>query len=99
MYPAHLHLNLLPQARGLHLGQRLLAAHLITLAGAGVAGVQLSTTTENAAALGLYHKAGFQVLSTRPTPLWTPWLGRETAQVVMGLDLKRWKASPATVLD
>ena len=45
LYPAHLYLNLLSGARGHHLGERLLRAHLTTLAGAGVPGVQLSTTT------------------------------------------------------
>lgn len=88
LYPAHLHLNLLPEARGHYLGERLLRAHLTTLAGAGVPGVQFSTTTENEAALGLYRKLGFQVLHTRPTSLWEPWLGRETTQVVMGLELR-----------
>ncbi|GGR81210.1 GNAT family N-acetyltransferase [Deinococcus sedimenti] len=88
-FPAHLHLNLLPDARGHRLGERLLRAHLRTLAGAGVPGVQLSTTTENAAALGLYRKVGFQVAHRRATPLWTPWLGRAATQVVMTLDLSR----------
>lgn len=84
LYPAHLHLNLLPEARGHHLGERLLWAHLTTLAGAGVSGVQLSTTTENAAALGLYRKLGFETIHQVETPLWRPWLGRQTTQVVMG---------------
>ena len=87
--PAHLHLNLLPQARGHRLGERLLRAHLRTLAGAGVPGVQLSTTAENGAALGLYRKLGFQEAHTRLTPLWTPWLGRATRQLVLTLELRQ----------
>lgn len=50
--PAHLHLNLLPAARGSGLGRRL-EGHLHALKAAGVPGVQLSTTRENVAALML----------------------------------------------
>lgn len=89
-YPAHLHLNLLPAARGLGLGRRLLDAHLVTLGGLGVPGVQISTTTENRAAMTLYGRAGFTVLDSRVTPLWTPWLGRPATHVVMGLRYPGW---------
>ncbi|WP_295820259.1 GNAT family N-acetyltransferase [uncultured Deinococcus sp.] len=84
-FPAHLHLNLLPAARGAGAGRRLLEAHLSVLGGLGVPGVQLSTTTENVAALGLYRRLGFEVLETRITPLWTPWLGHPATHVLMGL--------------
>ncbi|MBZ9753269.1 GNAT family N-acetyltransferase [Deinococcus sp. HMF7604] len=73
-FPAHLHLNLLPQARGQGAGEGLLRAHLQVLAGAGVPGVQLATTTENAAALRLYARLGFTEAARQVTPLWTPWL-------------------------
>jgi len=83
-YPAHLHLNLLPEARGHHLGEQLLLTYLDELRRRGACGVQLSTTEENVAAVHLYRKAGFTVLSEARTPLWTPWLGRPTRQLVMG---------------
>ncbi|RJF68956.1 N-acetyltransferase [Deinococcus cavernae] len=83
-YPAHLHINLLPQARGLHLGEGLLRSHLAALRSLGVPGVQLSTTTENQAALGLYRKLGFVRLAEQVTPLWTPWLGHPARHVIMG---------------
>lgn len=89
LYPAHLHINLLPQARGHHLGEQLLQTFLLALKKRGVPGVQLSTTTENRAALGLYHKFGFQVLVTQFTPLWTPWLSRPAEHVIMGRILER----------
>ncbi|WP_309571673.1 GNAT family N-acetyltransferase [Deinococcus sp.] len=89
-YPAHLHLNLLPGARGLGVGRRLLDAHLGALGGLGVPGVQLSTTTENPAAITLYGRAGFTVLDSRTTPLWVPWLGHPATQVVMGLRCPGW---------
>lgn len=87
-YPAHLHINLLPESRGLGLGQKLLAAHLDCLRARGVPGVQLSTTRENTAALGLYQKFGFAVYAERKSPLWEPWLGREATHVVLVKDLR-----------
>ncbi|MDV6375473.1 GNAT family N-acetyltransferase [Deinococcus arenicola] len=80
-FPAHLHLNLLPQSRGLGLGRGLLKTFLERLEARGVPGVQLSTTDENEAALGLYTKAGFTVAASRKTELWTPWLGHAARQM------------------
>jgi GNAT superfamily N-acetyltransferase len=82
-YPAQLHVNLLPESRGLGLGNRLMEAYLGCLRGRNVTGVQLSTTRENTAALGLYQKFGFSVYSEYQSPLWQPWLGRTTSHVVM----------------
>lgn len=82
-FPAHLHINLLPTARGRGLGRRLLEAFLTCLGDRGVAGVQLSTTVENEAALGLYRAYGFEVWERQRSRLWRPWLGRATTQVVM----------------
>ena len=82
-YPAHLHINLLPNTRGLGLGSALLTAYLNALRVRGVPGVQLSTTGENRAALRLYKKAGFEVYAEEASPLWIPWLGREAVHVVM----------------
>lgn len=87
LYPAHLHLNVLAQARGHHLGERLLDAYLQHMRQLGVSGVQLSTTSENVAALRLYRKKGFQVLVQRRSPLWRPWLRRDTEQVLLGCRL------------
>lgn len=88
LYPAHLHLNLLPAARGLGLGRRLLTAHLEALQAAGIPGVQLSTTAENVAALHLYRRCGFEVLHATRSDFWQPWLGRTTTHIVMG---RKWK--------
>lgn len=82
-FPAHLHVNLLTAARGRGVGRALLAAHLDCLARRGVVGVQLSTTTENAAAVALYAKLGFGVWREYESPLWRPWLGRPATHLVM----------------
>ena len=86
-YPAHLHVNLLPVARGQGLGRALLEAFLTCLEARGVRGVQLSTTVENEAALGLYRACGFHVYERQRSRLWRPWLGRTTTQVVMVKEL------------
>ncbi len=82
-FPAHLHLNLLPRLRGQRVGDALLDAHLSTLRSLGVPGVQLSTTSENRAALRLYRRHGFEVAARRLSGLWTPWLGHPAEHVVM----------------
>lgn len=82
-FPAHLHLNLLPQSRGLGLGGGLLQAFLTRLEELRIPGVQLSTTDENGAALGLYEKAGFTVSASEKTRLWTPWLGHAARQMCL----------------
>lgn len=91
-YPAHLHINLLPEARGRRLGRALLEAYVTCLQERGVRGVQLSTTVENEAALGLYRSCGFRVYERHRSRLWRPWLGRVTTQVVMVKDLSTGKS-------
>ena len=86
-YPAHLHLNLLAQARGLGAGSALLDAYLMALRTRGVQGVQLSTTDQNVAALRLYRSRGFETVSAHVTPLWRPWLGADATHLVLGRTL------------
>jgi len=78
-YPAELHVNLLPEARGQGLGKALLSALLFALSEAGLPGVQLGTIRENRAALGLYRRLGFHAYARRPSRFWTEALGRPVA--------------------
>lgn len=89
LYPAHLHINLRPEARGLGLGRALLAAFLDGLRRRGVPGVQLSTTDQNVAALKLYRQQGFHIAAYRTTPLWTPWLGKPAQHLCLARSLSR----------
>ena len=82
-FPAQLHINLLPESRGQGLGSQLLETYLECLKRKNVPGVQLSTTRENEAAIGLYKKVGFEVWLEYESPLWRPWLGRDAVHVVM----------------
>lgn len=86
-YPAHLHLNLLPEVRGLGLGRELLQAYLACLKARRLPGVQLSTTRENQAAVALYQKLGFKIFAEYESPLWRPLLGRNVLHLVMVHDL------------
>ena len=61
-YPAHLHIDLLPEAQGFGWGRRLIHAQLDRLAAAGVGGVHLGMAPENARALGFYTHLGFHRL-------------------------------------
>ncbi len=63
-YAAHLHINLLEDARGHGAGRALLEQFLVLCKTRGAAGVQLSTTDRNTAAVRLYERNGFEVWSS-----------------------------------
>lgn len=87
VFPAHLHLNLLPGVRGLGLSRPLLEANLAALTALGVRGVQLTTTLENVAALRVYEKHGFTLVAAQRSALWTPWLGHPAEHVALARPL------------
>ena len=60
-WPAHLHIDLLPEARGQGVGERLMRGWLDSLRGAGVAGCHLETWAENAAAIRFFEAQGFRI--------------------------------------
>jgi ribosomal protein S18 acetylase RimI-like enzyme len=59
-YPAHLHIDLLWLAQGKKMGHKLMDAFLDRLMTLSVAGVHLSTDTDNTRAVAFYERAGFQ---------------------------------------
>ena len=61
-WPAHLHTNLLPEARGVGAGAALMRAWLARLADLGVPGCHLVTLAENRNAIGFFRHMGFRVL-------------------------------------
>ncbi|GLY02009.1 GNAT family N-acetyltransferase [Actinoplanes sp. NBRC 101535] len=58
-YPAHLHIDLLPDWQGKRLGQGLMAAFLDGLRSAGVERVHLGMAPENHGAYAFYRRLGF----------------------------------------
>lgn len=67
-YPSHLHINLLPGARGGGHGLTLLESFCDGLHAAGSTGVHLRVDAANAGAVRFYRRAGFTLLSDGPTP-------------------------------
>ena len=59
-WPAHLHIDLLPDARGRGAGRRLVQRWLETLRAQGVAGCHLQTFAENTGALAFFETLGFR---------------------------------------
>lgn len=65
-YPAHLHIDLLPRARGKGIGRAMIGRQLRALAEAGCPGVHLEVATKNLRAQDFYRKLGFQLTATHP---------------------------------
>lgn len=70
-YPAHLHIDLLPQAQGKGIGRALMERLWAALRGAGVPGVHLGVGTLNAGALAFYRHLGFTELENFEDRLYT----------------------------
>jgi ribosomal protein S18 acetylase RimI-like enzyme len=78
-YPAHLHINLLPDYQRKGLGRELIDALRAALHKAGVPSVHLGMLTENVVARAFYDRTGFHVLPVRDPGVLT-YLGRSTAE-------------------
>ncbi len=61
-YPAHLHIDLLPEAQGRGWGGKLMERFLDALRAKGVPGVHLGVGKRNAKAVGFYERVGFEKL-------------------------------------
>ncbi|MGB2569917.1 GNAT family N-acetyltransferase [Micromonospora citrea] len=76
-YPAHLHIDLLPEQQGRGHGRRLVETFLRAAAGAGAAGLHVGMVTANVRARGFYDRLGFHEI-TVPDPGPVTYLGRST---------------------
>ncbi|GAA3385505.1 GNAT family N-acetyltransferase [Cryptosporangium minutisporangium] len=75
-YPAHLHIDLLPEYQGRGLGRALMARFLRALAAQDVLAVHLGMVPTNTAARAFYDRLGFHEIAV-PDPS-TTYLGRST---------------------
>jgi ribosomal protein S18 acetylase RimI-like enzyme len=66
LFPAHLHIDLLPEAQGQGWGKQLMRTLLLQLAGEGVPGVQLGVGERNVGAQAFYRRLGFTPLPSTP---------------------------------
>lgn len=64
-YPAHLHIDLLPEAQGLGLGRLLIETLVGELRRQGVRGLHLVASADNVGAIAFYPRVGFEPL---PSP-------------------------------
>ena len=64
-YPAHLHIDLLPETQGQGLGRRLIETLEDALRQAGVPGLHLVASAENTGAIAFYPRVGFEPI---PSP-------------------------------
>ncbi|MET9764564.1 GNAT family N-acetyltransferase [Streptomyces sp. NPDC006372] len=79
-YPAHLHIDLLPEWQGSGHGRRLLRAFLQALQDRGVPAVHLAMATANTRAAAFYDRMGFHRLDV-PEPGAATYLGRTTKEL------------------
>jgi len=76
-YPAHLHIDLLPEWQGKGYGRGLMEAFLAGVHAAGAPRVHLGMVPTNTAARAFYHRLGFtEIALGDPNVLY---LGRDTA--------------------
>jgi ribosomal protein S18 acetylase RimI-like enzyme len=62
-FPAHLHVDLLPESQGGGNGRRLLNTLFDALRDAGVPGIHLGVSLSNTTAIGFYNHLGFRALN------------------------------------
>lgn len=77
-YPAHGHIDLLPEARGRNIGRRGMRHMMGKLAEAGATGMHLQVSPKNRGAQAFYKKLGFSILAEGSLP-------RHTTFMVTGL--------------
>lgn len=77
-YPAHLHIDLLPEWQGKGWGRGLMEAFLAGLRAAGVPRVHLGVASTNVSARAFYSRLGFAEIPVRDATTVT-YLGRTTA--------------------
>ena len=68
-YPAHFHIDLLPQYQHKGLGRKLMDALCDKLRSNGVSGVMFTVWYKNYNAIRFYEKYGFQLIETKETTL------------------------------
>ncbi len=82
-WPAHLHINLMPQARGTGAAQALMAAWQDWLTRSGTPGCHLQTLVENTRATRFFEKAGFAPQGSTPLVPGVRYQGRTVHQQTM----------------
>jgi ribosomal protein S18 acetylase RimI-like enzyme len=85
IYPAHLHINVSREWRGMGMGKNLMQVFLDQLRQEHIQGVHLMTTSMNKAAIKLYESQGFSLLDSRRTHAWDDMLEHPVDNLCYGL--------------
>ena len=82
-WPAHLHINVAPEARGTGAAEALMAAWFDRLSEAGSPGCHLQTLVENARAVRFFERMGFRPHGTTPLVPGIRYQGARVHQLTM----------------
>jgi GNAT superfamily N-acetyltransferase len=80
-FPAHAHIDLLPEARGHGFGRRMMHFLMARMAARGAKGLHLSVAPSNAGGQAFYHKLGFHHVSAPELPRHTYFMARSLADI------------------
>ncbi|HSK22468.1 MAG TPA: GNAT family N-acetyltransferase [Egicoccus sp.] len=69
-YPAHLHVDLLPEAQGHGVGRALVERFCQAVEARGACGVHLGVAAQNVQAQAFYRRIGFEALATTEGAVW-----------------------------
>ncbi|MFX0090519.1 MAG: GNAT family N-acetyltransferase [Candidatus Hodarchaeota archaeon] len=69
-YPAHLHIDILPEYQRKGIGSRLMQVFEQHMRDLGVPGIHLGTSNHNTKALPFYKKQGYQIISEKESTFW-----------------------------
>jgi ribosomal protein S18 acetylase RimI-like enzyme len=76
-YPAHAHIDLLPEARGHGFGSRMMNFLMARMAARGATGLHLSVASANQNGQRFYKKLGFEILKSPALPDHTTFMARK----------------------
>lgn len=80
-YPAHAHIDLLPEARGHGFGRRMMRFLMSRMAARGAGGLHLQVSPANTGGQAFYEKLGFAHLSSPDLPQDTTFMARRLAGI------------------
>jgi ribosomal protein S18 acetylase RimI-like enzyme len=84
-YPAHLHIDILPEYQRMGIGEKLMRLFEERMSSQGVSGIHLITSNRNLKALPFYRKIGYTMLEQSPGAYWRDLEGQ--VSVVFGKSL------------
>jgi len=80
-YPAHAHIDLLPEARGHGFGRRMMQFLMARMAARGAKGLHLAVAPSNAGGQAFYRKLGFHHVAAPELPPQTYFMARSLADI------------------